>query len=110
MKNEGTKIVLLAKNTKGGESLREILLDVVPKQIPVKFIYMINIIYSKDQIFEVPLNLFKEDLNLDNMKQVVEVSKFKEEIDAIEVVVDLGKIKKFMNKTTQKLYANVFID
>ena len=92
MKNEGTKIVLLAKNTKGGESLREILLDLVPKQIPVKFIYMINIIHSKDQILEVPLNLFKE------------------EIDAIEVVVDLGKIKKFMNKTTQKLYANVFID
>ena len=110
MVEKGTKIVLLAKNTKGGDSLRELLLEVVPKQIPIDFIYMINIIYNKDQIFEVPLNLFKEDINLNKVERIVEISKFKDEIDAIEIIVDLGKLKKFMNNTTQKLFANVFID
>jgi hypothetical protein len=110
MAEKGTKIVLLAKNTKGGDSLRELLLEVVPKQIPIDFIYMINIIYNKDQIFEVPLNLFKEDINLNKVERIVEISKFKDEIDAIEIIVDLGKLKKFMNNTTQKLFANVFID
>lgn len=110
MTDKSTKIVLLAKNTKGGDSLRELLLDLVPKQIPIDFIYMINIVYDKDQLFEVPLHLFKEDINLDRIERIVEVTKFKHEIDAIEIIVDLGKLKKFMNNTTQKLFANVFID
>lgn len=71
---------------------------------------MINIVYDKDQLFEVPLHLFKEDINLDRIERIVEVTKFKHEIDAIEIIVDLGKLKKFMNNTTQKLFANVFID
>ena len=110
MTDKSTKIVLLAKNTKGGDSLRELLLDLVPKQIPIDFIYMINIVYDKDQLFEVPLHLFKEDINLDRIERIVEVTKFKHEIDAIEIIVDLGKLKKFMNNTTQKLFENVFID
>jgi len=110
MSKKSTKIVLLAKRTKGGDSLREILLDVFPKEIPIDFIYMINLVYENNQLYEVPLDLFKKSIKMDSIQTIVEAAEFKKEVDSVEIVLDLAKIKKFMNKNTKSLFANVFLD
>jgi len=110
MTEKSTRIVLLAKRTEGGDALREILLDVFPKEIPVDFLYMVNLVYEDDKIFEVPLKVFKKTLKLGSVQKIIEIAEFKKEVDCVEIVLDLAKVKKFMTKTSDSLFANVFLD
>ena len=47
MSIKSTKVVLLGRKTEGGETLTNLVGSIFPTEVPVEFIYSVNLIFDK---------------------------------------------------------------
>ena len=103
------QVMLLGKGkSKNLKETHDLIKKIHPKNVPAELLEGMYVTLESDQKFQIDPKLLKDGVNYEEMEPFLRHLGFKEDIQLIEIVVDLDKTKKKLNKATSALLDNLF--
>ncbi len=94
MSFKSTRVVLLGRKTDEGESLSNLLGSIFPTEVPIEFIYKLNLIFENGESTEVLPDKLLNPVYLDEPGILLAELSINKPLDTLEVVIDLNSIKE----------------
>jgi len=109
MENKSTRIVLLGKKTKKGETLQDMFTEVLPNSIPKKFCHSVTAVYGDNSEYKIPFNKLSEKLPVKSDEHFFENLDLadKDEIVALEIILDLDNLKEFLDSRSEQIFNTI---
>lgn len=104
------KVVLLGKQSKieDKDLVNSILSKIEPSELPTEFLHKIVINTVDGSSYNI--NDKQKYISYSNIEQYVKQLGIKEDIESIEIVIDLDKIRQHLEKETNSILENIFKD
>lgn len=108
--NETPKIILVGKSSgkTDNSTVKKILANIEPSDIPVEFIHSIMVTTEDGNIYNVPE--VKQDISYKNMEQYIHRLNIKGRVKLVEILINLDTVKEELEFETNKLLDKVFRD
>tara|TARA_Y100001937_G_C7117050_1_gene330655 strand:- start:2 stop:334 length:333 start_codon:yes stop_codon:yes gene_type:complete len=103
MSFKSTRVVLLGRKTDEGESLSNLLGSIFPTEVPIEFIYKINLIFDSGETTEVLPEKLENPIYLDDPGFLLQELNINKPLDTLEVVIDLPSIKEKLSQATSTI-------
>lgn len=105
------KIVLLGKQSKTEDNngiVGSILSKIEPSDIPTEFLHKITINTVEGNSYNVNDN--QKKISYTNIEQYIRQLGVKEDIESVEIVIDVDKVRQHIQKESASIFKNIFND
>lgn len=109
MSIKSTKVVLLGRKTEGGETLTNLVGSIFPTEVPVEFIYSVNLIFDKGPTVEIPGEEIDYPIELAEPNALLDYMDIQKNLKVLEIIIDLDAVSNKLNTTTTSIL-DKFID